>query len=51
MTLEEQVARRRAALVEAWDLTDEVVLIGAGSPVATPRGRRDRAYPLRPHLV
>jgi Xaa-Pro aminopeptidase len=47
--VEGQLARRRAALVEAWDLSDEVVLIGAGSPVGMP-GRGDRTYPFRAHL-
>ncbi len=49
MTVEQQLARRRAALVDAWDLGDEILLIGAGSPVGMP-GRRDRTYPFRAHL-
>lgn len=40
--------RRRAAAAEHWDLTDEVVLIGAGDPIAIP-GRGDRTYPFRAH--
>jgi len=44
-----QVARRRSALVDAWNLSDELVLVGAGSPVPIP-GRRDRTYPFRAHL-
>src|SRR6516165_8777488 len=44
-----QVARRRAALVEAWNLEDEVVLIGAGERLGIP-GRYDRTYPFHAHL-
>jgi Xaa-Pro aminopeptidase len=43
-----QLERRRHALAEAWDLTSEVVLVGAGEPVPVP-GRRDRMYPFRSH--
>jgi Xaa-Pro aminopeptidase len=43
-----QVARRRSALTEIWDLSDQVVLIGAGSPVSVP-GRGDRTYPFQAH--
>jgi Xaa-Pro aminopeptidase len=43
-----QVARRRSALTEIWDLSDQVVLIGAGSPVSIP-GRGDRTYPFQAH--
>ena len=47
--VQRQLARRRLALADAWNLTDEVVLIGAGSPVTIP-GRRDRTYPFHAHL-
>ena len=43
-----QLERRRTAVATAWDLTDEIVLIGAGEPVPVP-GRYDRAYPFRAH--
>jgi Xaa-Pro aminopeptidase len=43
-----QLERRRAALVDAWGLGDEVVLVGAGEPVPVP-GRGDRTYPFRSH--
>src|SRR5438093_11556094 len=43
-----QLARRRRDLAAAWNLDHEVVLIGAGAPVAVP-GRRDRTYPFRSH--
>jgi Xaa-Pro aminopeptidase len=43
-----QLRRRRAAAAAAWDLTDEIVLIGAGEPVPVP-GRYDRTYPFRAH--
>jgi len=43
-----QLKRRRSAAAAAWDLTDELVLIGAGEPVAVP-GRYDRTYPFRAH--
>lgn len=46
--IEAQLERRRAALVEAWSLGEEVVLIGAGDPVPVP-GRGDRTYPFRAH--
>ena len=44
-----QLPRRRSALADAWNLSDELVLIGAGSPVTIP-GRRDRAYRFHAHL-
>src|SRR5438132_11421473 len=47
--VQRQLARRRLALVDAWNLIDELVLVGAGSPVAIP-GRRDRTYPFHAHL-
>jgi Xaa-Pro aminopeptidase len=40
--------RRRAAVVEAWDLSDEVVLVGAGERIFVP-GRADLTYPFRAH--
>jgi len=47
--VQRQLVRRRKALAEAWDLNEELVLVGAGSPVAIP-GRRDRTYPFHAHL-
>ena len=44
-----QLERRRRELVAAWNLDDEVVLVGAGAPVAIP-GRGDPTYPFRSHL-
>ena len=44
-----QLARRRRELADAWNLDDEIVLIGAGAPVPIP-GRGDPAYPFRAHL-
>ena len=43
-----QVQRRRSAVAEAWRLTDEVVVIGAGDPIPVP-GRGDLTYPFRAH--
>jgi Xaa-Pro aminopeptidase len=42
------VARRRRAVADAWELTDQVVLIGAGERIPVP-GRADRTYPFRAH--
>jgi len=47
--VQRQLARRRRALAEAWGLTDEIVLVGAGAPLAIP-GRGDRTYPFHAHL-
>ena len=44
----EQLERRRTAAAAAWDLKDEIVLVGAGEPVPYP-GRADRTYPFRSH--
>jgi Xaa-Pro aminopeptidase len=44
----QQLERRRRAAAEAWDLRDEVVLIGAGMPIPVP-GRADLTYPFRAH--
>jgi Xaa-Pro aminopeptidase len=43
-----QLERRRRLLAAAWDLSDEVVLVGAGERVPVP-GRGDRTYPFRSH--
>jgi Xaa-Pro aminopeptidase len=43
-----QLERRRAAAAEAWDLKDEVVLIGAGDRIGVP-GRGDLTYPYHAH--
>jgi hypothetical protein len=43
-----QLERRRSEVAARWDLADEIVLVGAGHPVAVP-GRGDRAYPFRAH--
>jgi Xaa-Pro aminopeptidase len=43
-----QLERRRSAAAEAWQLADEVVLVGAGTPIPVP-GRGDLTYPFRAH--
>jgi Xaa-Pro aminopeptidase len=43
-----QLERRRREVAALWSLSDEVVVIGAGEPIAVP-GRGDRAYPFRAH--
>lgn len=43
-----QLRRRRTAAAEAWNLTDQIVLIGAGDPIPVP-GRGDLTYPFRAH--
>jgi Xaa-Pro aminopeptidase len=48
MGIAEQIERRRRAAADAWDLRDELVLVGAGQPVPYP-GRGDRTYPFRSH--
>src|SRR5262245_46942029 len=40
--------RRRRAVAERWNLSDEVVLVGAGERIHIP-GRADRTYPFRAH--
>src|SRR5439155_9958537 len=46
--VKKQLARRRTALAAAWNLGDELVLVGAGVPVPIP-GRGDITYPFRSH--
>src|SRR3954454_1615658 len=43
-----QLDRRRREVVERWQLTDELVLVGAGSPIHVP-GRGDLTYRFRSH--
>jgi Xaa-Pro aminopeptidase len=43
-----QLRRRRASAADAWNLTDQVVVIGAGDPIPIP-GRGDLTYPFRAH--
>ena len=43
-----QLTRRRSAAADAWNLSDELVLIGAGEPIPVP-GRFDVTYPFRAH--
>jgi Xaa-Pro aminopeptidase len=43
-----QLQRRRAATVDAWQLRDEIVLVGAGEPIHIP-GRADITYPFVAH--
>jgi Xaa-Pro aminopeptidase len=43
-----QLARRRTELAAAWNLGDELVLVGTGAPVPVP-GRGDRTYRFRSH--
>jgi len=44
----QQLERRRSAAADAWQLTDEIVLVGAGAPIHIP-GRGDITYPFRAH--
>ena len=44
----QQLERRRRAVAADWNLGREVVLVGAGDPVAVP-GRGDLTYPFRSH--
>jgi Xaa-Pro aminopeptidase len=46
--IDDQLARRRSAAAVAWDLSDEIVLVGAGDEVPLP-GRQDLTYPFRAH--
>jgi Xaa-Pro aminopeptidase len=43
-----QLERRRRAAADAWQLDDEVVLVGAGDPIPIP-GRADITYPFQAH--
>jgi Xaa-Pro aminopeptidase len=43
-----QLERRRSAVAEKWNLSDEVVLIGAGELIPIP-GRGDPTYPFYAH--
>jgi len=47
-TLPQQLERRRREVAEAWDLGDELVLIGGGPRIPIP-GRADLTYPFRAH--
>src|SRR5262245_66611125 len=47
--VQRQLARRRGALAETWELTDEIVLVGAGATLTIP-GRGDLTYPFHAHL-
>jgi Xaa-Pro aminopeptidase len=48
-TIEQALARRRAAVADAWGLNDgEIVLVGAGAPIGRP-GRDDLVYPFDAH--
>lgn len=40
--------QRRRKAAEAWNLTNEVVLVAAGEPIGIPGGA-DQTYPFRPH--
>jgi Xaa-Pro aminopeptidase len=44
----EHLDRRRQAVAARWDLSDEVVLVGAGERIHVP-GRADLTYPFRAH--
>ena len=44
----EQLERRRKEAAEAWDVSDAVVLVEAGTEIPVP-GRGDRTYPFRAH--
>ncbi len=43
-----QLVRRRSACADAWNLTGQIVLIGAGDLITVP-GRGDLTYPFRAH--
>lgn len=47
-TMSHYLDRRRAAAAAAWDLRNEIVLVGAGDFVPLPGGA-DQTYPFRPH--
>jgi Xaa-Pro aminopeptidase len=42
------LAERRRRVAQAWQLSDEIVLIGAGDPILKP-GRGDQVYSFLPH--
>ncbi len=42
------LSARRARASQAWNLTDEIVIVGAGSPIGIPGGF-DQCYEYRPH--
>lgn len=42
------ISARRAKAAEAWALSNEVILIGAGTPVPIPGGA-DQCFPYQPH--
>ncbi len=46
--IERELRRRRAAVGQAWDLRDQIVLIGAGEPIHRP-GRDDATYRYEAH--
>ncbi|HTX45372.1 MAG TPA: aminopeptidase P family protein [Solirubrobacteraceae bacterium] len=48
ITIEEALDHRRAATAAAWELSDEVVVVGAGEPIGLP-GRLDPTYPFMAH--
>jgi Xaa-Pro aminopeptidase len=48
MDIAAQLERRRAAAADAWQLRDEIVLVGAGDPIHVP-GRADITYPFIAH--
>ena len=48
LTIEQALERRRAAVADAWQLDDQIVLIGAGDPIHRP-GRDDTTYLFEAH--
>jgi Xaa-Pro aminopeptidase len=48
MEIDDAISRRRAAVAEAWELSDGIALVSAGDPVVIP-GRGDTTYPYRAH--
>lgn len=48
MTNKPYLERRRRALASRWNLTNEVVVVGAGEPIGKPGGA-DQTYPFLPH--
>jgi Xaa-Pro aminopeptidase len=48
LTIEQALERRRGAVAEAWQLDDQIVLVGAGDPIHRP-GRDDTTYAFEAH--
>jgi Xaa-Pro aminopeptidase len=46
--IRQQLERRRRSVADLWNLSDEIILVGAGELIPVP-GRGDRTYPFRSH--